>query len=301
MKHAVIDLGSNTIHLLVLGFEDGNVTKIMSEKDTTGLAGYINDGVLSMDGIMKACEVLNNFKRLAIDFVEFSDIHLFATASIRNVKNRDEAVGIIVKETSLIPDILDGEEEGRLGFIGAKMSVECDNGILIDIGGASTELVAFTDGKITDVASMPVGSLSLYMRHVGETMPTPDEKENIERTVDEHLSKIGWADGKTIKHMVGIGGTMRAVQKLVRVFFDADGKNGFDAVLIKDLMKLLRDRDTRVYDKIYNTIPARMQTIFPGMIVLRQTIKRFGCETVTVSRSGIRDGYFWSKVLKKDE
>jgi len=301
MNHAVIDLGSNTIRLLVFGFEDGKVTKVLNEKDTTGLAGYINDDVLSMDGIMKACEVLNNFKKLALDIVEPSDIHLFATASLRNVKNREEAVNVITKETSLVPDVLEGEEEGRLGFIGAKMSVECDKGILIDIGGASTELVVFNDGKMTDIASMPVGSLSLYMRYVDDAFPTPEEREDIEKAVDEQLSKIGWAEDTKIKRMVGIGGTLSAVQKLMRVFFDTDDKNVFDAERVKDLVKILKDHDTRTYDKIYKTIPDRVLTIFPGLIVLRQSMKRFECETVTVSRSGIRDGYFWSKVLKKDE
>ena len=163
MNHAVIDLGSNTIHLLVFGHENGEVTKVLSEKDVAGLAGYIEDGVLGTDGITKACEIVNKFKKLALEIVGPSDIHLFATASLRNIRNSKEAVDIIEKETSLVPDVLDGEEEGRLGFTGAKMSVECSDGILVDIGGASTELVIFKNGKIKNIASMPIGSLLLYM------------------------------------------------------------------------------------------------------------------------------------------
>jgi len=301
MNHAVIDLGSNTIRLVVFGFEDGKVTKVMNEKDAIGLAGYINDGVLSIDGIMKACKVVNDLKKLALDVVEPSDIHLFATASLRNVKNREEAVGIIADETSLTVDVLDGEEEGRLGFIGAKMSIDFDNGILIDIGGASTELVVFKNGNITDIASMPIGSLSLYRGHVSETMPTADERACIKQAVDEQLSEIGWAKDMRIKRMVGIGGTLRAAQKLMHAFFDLDEKDDIDASRVKDLMKLLKGGDADVHHKLCKTIPDRVLTICPGLIVLIQVIKKFGCETVTVSGSGIRDGYLWSKVLKKDE
>ena len=299
MNHAVIDLGSNTIHLLVFGFENGEVTKELSEKDVTGLAGYIKDDVLGMDGITKACEIVNRFSKLALETVEPSNLHLFATASLRNIKNRKEAVDIITKETSLIPDILEGEEEGRLGFIGAKMSVECDDGIMIDIGGASTELVVFKNGRIKKIASMPIGSLLLYMKHVNEDIPSSDERDIIEKTVDGQLSEIGWDDIK-IKRMVGIGGTLRAVQKLMRVLFDVDEKEDIDAGLVKDLIKMLKDRDGDAYRNMCKTIPERAKTIFPGLIILKQTIKRFGCETVTVSRSGIRDGYLWSRVLKNE-
>jgi len=299
MNHAVIDLGSNTIHLLVFGFEDGRVTKVLSEKDVTGLAGYIKDGVLNIDGIMKACEIVNIFRQHALEIVAPSDIHLFATASLRNVKNSKEAVDIIMKETSLVPDVLEGEEEGRLGFIGAKMSVECDDGILVDIGGASTELVVFKNGKIKKIASMPIGSLLLYMRHVNDAVPNGDEREDIENDADEHLSMIGWDDIR-IKRMVGIGGTLRAVQKLIRVFFDVDEKGDIDAGLIKELIKMLKDRDGDAYRKMCDTIPERAKTIFPGLIILKQVIRRFGCDTVTISRSGLRDGYFWNRVLKNE-
>jgi len=299
MNHAVIDLGSNTIHLLVFGFEKGKLTNIISEKDTAGLAGYISGGVLSKEGIMKACEVVNDFKRLALKIVEPSDLHLFATASIRNIMNSEDAIGTIVKETSLVPDVLDGEEEGRLGFIGARMSVDCDDGILIDMGGASTELVVFKGGRIERIASMPIGCLNLYLDHVSRTIPTREERANIKIAVDEQLSKIGF-DGMKIKRMVGIGGTLRATQKLVRAFFDDKG-NDIDARRVKGLIDLLKGNDAHVYHKLYKIMPDRVLTIFPGLIFLRQVIKRFGCKTITVSRSGIRDGYLWSKVLKKDE
>jgi len=299
MNHAVIDLGSNTIHLLVFGHENGEVTKVLSEKDVAGLAGYIEDGVLGTDGITKACEIVNKFKKLALEIVGPSDIHLFATASLRNIRNSKEAVDIIEKETSLVPDVLDGEEEGRLGFTGAKMSVECSDGILVDIGGASTELVIFKNGKIKNIASMPIGSLLLYMKHVSDSVPSSDERDNIEKAADEQLSGIGWDDVK-IKRMVGIGGTLRAVQKLIRVFFEDDEKKDVDAGRIKELIKMLKDRDGDAYRKMCDTIPERAKTIFPGLIILKQVIKRFECDTLTISRSGIRDGYFWSRVLKNE-
>ena len=299
MNYAVIDLGSNTIHLAIFEFDDDKMTKIFSEKEVASIAGYISDGILSTEGITEACRTVNNLKEIALRTVEPSNLYLFAAASLRSIRNREEAVSTILRETSLVPDVLDGDEEAKIGFIGASMGTECDEGLMVDIGGASTELVLFRNGKVRETASMPVGSLNMYKSYVKGTVPSADEKDKICQAVDEQISRIEWADGVTCKRIVGIGGTIRAMQKLTRTLLDADDEQKEIAVrCVKDMIKLLKRGDD-VYKTVQTTIPERVLTILPGLLILRQVIKKFGCETISVSRSGIRDGYIMGKVLKR--
>ena len=92
MKKALVDLGSNTIRLSVYKvYEDGSFSLLFSEKETAGLVNYISEKRMSVEGFDKACDVIFDFKRLTAQF-DIRDLNIFATASLRNIVNRDEAV-----------------------------------------------------------------------------------------------------------------------------------------------------------------------------------------------------------------
>ncbi|MCL1904579.1 MAG: hypothetical protein FWG19_00440 [Methanomassiliicoccaceae archaeon] len=304
MNYAVIDLGSNTIHLLIFDVDDnGDISKVLSEKEVAGLAGHVENGVLSDEGIRKACDILNKLKIIAFGFADPVNVRVFATASLRNITNRNEAVRIITEETSLMPDILEGSDEALLGFAGASQTVDMDDGLMVDIGGASTELVKFNKGKAENQASMPVGCLSLYMNCVRESVPEAHERAIIEHIVIEELLRIDWVADKKCKKLVGIGGTVRALLKISRELnLVKDDSNEMEASHVKDILKMMRNHeDNDIYHTIYKTVPERALTIFPGLMILSTVIKQFGCETITVSGSGIRDGYLIRRVLKRDD
>ena len=128
MNYAVIDLGSNSMRLSVYDCTDGGIKRSFTKKEIVGLAGYVTNGVLDATGIEKACMVLNEFKGSAARFVDVAEIRLFATASLRNIENRDDAVRIITEKTALVPDVLEGDEEATLGFAGVLHFDECESG-----------------------------------------------------------------------------------------------------------------------------------------------------------------------------
>jgi len=161
MNCAVIDLGSNSMRLSVYDCANGEIKRIFTQKEIVDLAGYVMDGVLDATGIEKACRVRNEFKAAATAFLDLSQIRLFATASLRNIANRTEAVRIITEETALVPDVLDGDEEATLEFIGVSHFDKCERGIMIDIGGASTEFVLFRNFAPVEIISLPIGCLNL--------------------------------------------------------------------------------------------------------------------------------------------
>ena len=302
MNYAVIDLGSNSVRLSVYRHTDGGIDKIFNRKEMAGLAGYSAKGILDPAGIRKACSVVNDFKETAYRFVEADNLYLFATASIRNIKNREEAVRIIARETTLTPDVLEGHEEAALGFSGVSNNMNCENGVMIDVGGASTELVLFKEHKAVSFVSLPIGCLNLAVAHVGRIIPKESEWKKIKAEAREQFNGIDWDKEIRCPLMVGTGGTLRAVLKLSGAVFDLPpGQNVLQARHIKEIAELLRDNKENIYHMVYKVTPERLMTISTGLIILLQAIRRFGCETIAVSRFGIREGYLMDRLLTEHE
>ena len=299
MNHAVIDLGSNSIRLSIYNCIGNQVAKVFIRKEIVGLASYVSNETLDIEGIKKACDVLNSFKETAANYVEVANIHLFATASLRNILNRDEAVKIITEKTELFPDVLDGKDEAALGFSGASRYTDCENGVMIDIGGASTELVLFKDYKVVDLISLPIGCLNLSLDYVSEIIPKTNEMKQIKAVIKEQLAKVNWGKNVSCPLMLGVGGTLRATLKLSRALFNLSPEaNSIDANYIKEINRLLKAHKKNIYHTIYKHTPERLMTTPTGLAILQQAIKTFGCDTIFVSKYGLREGYLMDRVLK---
>lgn len=109
-----------------------------------GLAGYVEDGQLSVEGIECACAALLKF-RSVLQSLEIAHTSVFATASLRNISNTKLALSVIYAATGYSVDVLSGEEEALFGFAGAMQKLYLTSGAFLDIGGASTEVVTFED------------------------------------------------------------------------------------------------------------------------------------------------------------
>ena len=198
MTYGVIDVGSNTIRLCIYDVEDGRIIPLFSTKNTAGLIDYVNDGELSKKGIRKACAVLEGYKETGKK-VGIDHLFVFATASLRNISNSREAVKKIQDTTGLTIDVLSGEEEARLDFQGASFEKKMELGIMVDIGGGSTEIVSFEDGNIKDAVSLEIGSLYMYKNYVSGLFPDKGERKAIQRAVRLELKKADFLKGQSYK------------------------------------------------------------------------------------------------------
>ena len=143
MKYALIDMGSNSIRLTVYDLDKSSFKVLFKEKIMAGLAGYVEHGRLTQDGIDCACHSLREFQT-TLDLLHKEHLAVFATASLRNVSNTSQAVEQIRRETGVEVEVLSGEAEAECGFYGAVCDIEMADGLFADIGGASTELALLT-------------------------------------------------------------------------------------------------------------------------------------------------------------
>ena len=107
MIYGIVDVGSNTIRLSIYKYEDNKVILLLNKKTMAGLASYVKNGELSKAGIKKACEVLKSYREI-VDNFQIENVFVFATASLRNVSNTDEAILRIKEETGFNTDEIDG-------------------------------------------------------------------------------------------------------------------------------------------------------------------------------------------------
>lgn len=297
MLCGIVDLGSNTIRLSIYHCDQGQFRLLMHKKTMAGLAGYVQEGVLSDSGILVACRTLAGYRAL-LDNFSVSHMHVFATASLRNIFNTAEAVETIRDVTGIQVEVLSGDEEAALSFRGAVLPGGMSTGVLADIGGGSFELVSYEDMSISSACSLPVGSLSLYTRFTDGLFPTADECREMRRFVNEQLEKAGAVQIRR-KHLCGVGGTVRAVAKLCNDVYGRDPElRTMSAQELKDLYKLLKKGGRDTLRQLLRSAPDRVHTLLPGLIILNAIVKTCGVETVEASAAGVREGYLMDRVLK---
>lgn len=299
--HGVIDIGSNTMRLSIYKVEKDDIQPMLSKKVMAGLAGYVNEsGYMTTRGIDKTIEHLNQFKTILRN-IDVKDTYVFATASLRNIKNSKETTQLIEARTGFIISVLTGQEEATLDFIGASLKNDMKDGLLIDIGGGSTELVHYLNGKILHTISLPIGSLNLHNKYVDDFLPTKDEIRKIEKKVLKELAKMEDFPLQTdVKMICGIGGTVRGTCKLKNALFELPSYNR--TILTDDMDDILDYFQNKRYDfltHLIKVIPDRLHTILPGMIILKTIADHFESEIIFVSEFGVREGYLYQKIKNK--
>ena len=175
-------------------------------------------GGITEQGINKAISVLLIYNKI-IENIRVRKVFVIATASFRNLQNKDETADAIKKTTGFDVNVISGEEEGICGFIGATYNVNVDSGLMVDIGGGSTEFVFYKDRKICRTYSVQMGSLSLFANFVSGIIPTKEEYKRIKKYVESQLESIDSGEAPT-QILCGVGGTSRATCKLSNDYFD---------------------------------------------------------------------------------
>ena len=273
--------------------EGGNIRHIVSAKEVVGMIGYTEAGVFQEEGILRLVEGLRNFRETA-QAVGVDHLCCFATAGMRALKNADDVAARVLRETGVRVDVISGEEEARLDFAGAYIPAGVTEGLVVDMGGGSTEIVRFAGARIENCVSLPYGSLSLYKRFVKGILPTSGELKKIRSFAMRQLECIDWLENVG-GHLCLIGGTGRAIVRLHRdINARADEPmNGytFDAAEIEHLIETIMAHRKAGARRVLRVDPDRVHTILPGMAAIACLVHRAGAGSISLSRSGVREGY----------
>lgn len=299
MKQAIIDIGSNSIRLTLYEIENSSFKILFREKIMAGLAGYVENGVLSAEGVECACAGLLTFRSI-LQTLHIEHISVFATASLRNISNTQQALGIIRAATGYSVEVLSGESEALLGYAGAMQELHLRSGAFLDIGGASTEIVTFDEGKPVDFASFPIGSLSLYRRCVKRILPGQGSLKRLQQEIDKTIQP-GHAALAERPLLVGVGGTARAAFKMAQHYYKISNDcHTITAEQLNGLCSFLCSGKKEASDLILRLEAERIHTLVPGVLILQHIFQLFGAQQLIISKYGVREGYLCKKILQNN-
>lgn len=303
-RYGIIDVGSNTIRLCVYEVSDRkgdklpHLSTLLNHKIMAGLASYVADGIMTEQGIKKAVHVIRGDLRNA-DYFRCKEVRIFATACLRNCLNSKEAVAAIEDGIDADIDLLPGEMEAHLGFVGADCDRDIKEGMLVDIGGGSVELTRIAKGKEKCGISLPQGSLSSFSQYVHGLVPTPHEMEAITQAFHELLHQHAMGD-YAARELFGIGGSVRSAMKVYGDLFNNGERLGYIRLVHLDqMLNAYRNDGAAFAHGSLHTIPDRVHTFIPGCLILREIFAVTGAERMTVAKKGLREGYLLERVLGK--
>ena len=252
---------------------------------------------MTPEGSRKAADTVREFAEIAQAF-QIGSVSAFATASLRNIGNQEQVLREIQQVSGILPEVVSGETEARLDFKGATYFLQLQDGVLVDIGGGSSEVELFQYQTPLNVTSFPIGSLKLYIDYVSNIFPNKQERKDIKKHIRAEFEKLCWKPEHDIPLLCAVGGTARAFQKLcVELFAAENTEKGLEAEYLEELYRMLKREEPKLHRQFYKAVPERILNIQPGLLILRETARLFGTKKIIVSPYGVREGYLLERVL----
>ncbi|MDO4503491.1 MAG: hypothetical protein Q4D06_10030 [Coriobacteriia bacterium] len=302
MRVAIIDIGSNTAHMCVYdvpqdvaGYRPKRVFKV---KKQLGLAAYVDEsGCLSAEGEQRCGDAVEELAYIARTS-GIDRICAFATAAIRQAENGREVAERVGRRCGLEIEVISSRQEALMGFQAISHELDLDHGVLVDIGGGSSEVVRFAGGHQVLVLGMPLGSLRLFRDYVDDVLPSAKERVRMEDAVEGSQRKPGWAALGESDVLCAIGGSSRAALKLIRRCCPEEVLgSSFSSKALDDLLdRFAKDRRFAVR-AITQVCPDRVHTVIPGMLILRHLCHSVRAERIVVGSFGVREGYLLERIV----
>ncbi|MDO5717194.1 MAG: phosphatase [Tissierellia bacterium] len=297
MKCSVMDIGSNSIRLHVYEYEGGELRLLLKKKRVAGLASYIKDGYMTNRGIRQLISVLKSYGEVVRD-LDIEHSYVMATASIRNAENREEILARVYDALGIKIDLISGREEAMYGYTGIARDYDFQDGIILDIGGGSTEITIVQEEKVVYASSIGEGSLSLRTKYVEGILPKKSEIKKIQKKLKKLLQEQTFP--LIPKHMncYGMGGTIRSAGNISQELYDLPGNHQLQPKMIKKLWKSLVQQDRETLEMVLHVSPARIHTMTTGMMILHEIMEFFEPKELFISELGLREGYLFTQMEK---
>lgn len=294
---AVIDIGSNSVRLVVYEGATRAPTPLFNEKVLCGLGRSIaTTGRLAADGMRRALRELRRFRALA-EQMEVARIEVIATAAAREAENGAEFIEQAERVLQQPIRILTGTKEAEFAALGVVSGIYRADGLAGDLGGGSLELVDVRDGEIARAATLPLGGLRLMDASGGNL-------KKAREIVEGELAKIDWLSKGEGRDFYTIGGTWRALARLhmTQTHYPLSVMHNYriEAAEALKFAALLDQQSQSSLAGIRDISSARRETVPYGALVLERLLKLVKPRAVVVSVLGIREGLLYG-MLSEDE
>ena len=289
MNYAAIDIGTNSIRLLIAEYKDGQLNRLVNELRTPRLGDGINNGEINSKAQARAIKVLQEYKRL-IDKYEAS-YRAVATSAIRDAANQEEFLNKVKKKAQIKIDVIEGSEEAKLSYLGIINGIKKNrkNMLAIDIGGGSTELILGSKDELTEYKSINLGAVRLKENYQQDIKAMQEYAKQI-------ISKT--AVDKNIEMLIGVGGTITTLaaidQELENYQPEKIQNHKLSLTTVNNIFSYLMGLSLEERKKVTGLEKNRADIIIPGILILIAIMEFFSIKQLRVSDFGILEGIIYN-------
>ena len=212
---AIIDMGSNSIRFIVMQINDNHSYFLQyQQKEAIRLGkGMSETGRLNPDGVKRALECLHVYKHM-MEVMQVTRCIAVATAAARSASDGVQFIERIREETGIEIEIISGEREAYLGYLGVVNTIDAKDFIQFDLGGASIEVSLVLNRKIKESVSVPLGAVTMTDKFGMQDIVTQGVLDKCVKHVEKKFREmIPWAKDRRLP-VIGIGGTVRNLAKM---------------------------------------------------------------------------------------
>jgi len=291
-RYGVIDLGTNTFHLLICEQEDdGNIKELIRERVFVKLG---EEGIETIGALpfQRALAAIHTFKTILEKF-NVKKVNAFGTAALRTASNGNDFISKIKEETGITVKLIPGDEEARLIYLGVSLAVPLnnENGLIMDIGGGSVEFIVANSQGVIWAQSFPVGVSVLYREfHKSDPISLDDIK-----AVEDHLTGTLQPLFETLKSyqtplLIGASGTFDVLDILL-------SKNRISpihsSVEVQDFFPLYQQfLKTTLSERFQmEKLPeSRAEMIIVALILINLILHKANIQRIAVSAYAMKEG-----------
>ena len=292
-KIAIVDIGSNTVVLNLYTKDQAGLHLCSNTSNAVRLVSYIDEDNHHMkeEGIAAACDVLRQYRKM-IDEYQPDYTFAFITEPARNIDNKEEMLASF-HQAGIDVDAISGQQEAAFDYLGSRIDAgDIVTGNAFDVGGGSTELIAFKNNEIVEAASMPLGCVRL------SRLPVENQ------VADESLHEFFQSHPKLLSvpssTLIGIGGTNRAAGLVMNELFQCD--NTMNVQLLTQVFHHLKDEDERYVHAMHKVVRSSRWPVFlPGLNMILGICRAYNATEIRISSGCVREGYILSHLSSENK
>jgi exopolyphosphatase / guanosine-5'-triphosphate,3'-diphosphate pyrophosphatase len=302
-KVGIIDIGSNTVHLLVVEASNENEIRIIDDlsESVRLIDGFNNNNEITSDKIEELIQVLVTYKYIC-SILKTKIIIAVGTEALRKAKNNLFIIQKIFDCTGIIVKLLTGEEEASYDFSSVRKSVSEENGIMVDIGGGSTEIIWFKGNEIVESISLPIGCVSLSRKFNLQDLPLSVDCKMMSEYIFKYLNDVKWLKLINTDTLIGIGGSYRAIAKIDMRSNNEEVKEISNYLITKENIDkyYYLVKNMSCIDRIHiKGMPENRANLIVAALGLMTEINNYiGINNVVISNYGLRAGVLQEYLAK---
>ncbi len=294
LRSAVVDLGSNSVRLVVFEGVGRNPVAIFNERAVLRLGrGLQTTGRLNEEGVAAALGVMHRYGAIA-RAMGCEVLEVLATAAVRDASNGAAFVaGLRERMPGVVIRILSGEEEAALSAAGVLCGIPQASGILADIGGGSLEVVRLSQGQPGQAQTLPLGVIRLADRAEGNP-------ERARALAEADLAQVPWLFQYPGRDLYLVGGAWRALARIHMA------QVGYPLAIVHhytigpeaahDLAAMIGAASRRVLERLPGAPRRRVDDLPYAALVLRRLLRATAARRVVFSANGIREGWYMARI-----